>query len=298
MSNISLVLEDSFIMQYLMQEDMLTNVDRWQYIFNLSGEQYRFVKNRQTIRITLANNNYFLKKHYPLSILDIIKNFIKCAKYSSALDESRAIAAVTQLGINTLEVSAFGMRTGKFGSNSSFIMTKAVEPNLNLDTFCEMLINTKFYYKLKRIIIKHIAQITRKLHLQGLNHRDYYLCHYLLNFTQADVAAIKDSLNDRDIQNSNVTIKMIEQEFIARVYLIDLHRMQIRDKVPTRYIIKDLSALLFSVRSLQFTKFDYIRFLKIYLNCSTKYNLKQFFLHEKRWLTRIVYKAAAMREKG
>jgi len=49
------------------------------------------------------------------------------------------------------------------------------------------------------------------------------------------------------------------------LHLIDLHRMQIRSSpTPRRWIIKDISGLLFSALDVGLTGRDYLRFLSAY----------------------------------
>ncbi|MCH9022977.1 MAG: hypothetical protein IID32_09455 [Planctomycetes bacterium] len=65
-----------------------------------------------------------------------------------------------------------------------------------------------------------------------------YLCHFLLKPTDHTAPAL---------------------------YLIDLHRLQIRKKTPPRWIIKDLAQLHYSALNL-LTKTDMLRFLLQYFN--------------------------------
>ena len=82
------------------------------------------------------------------------------------------------------------------------------------------------------------------MHLSGLNHRDLYLCHLHIK---------------EDIDFNNIEI-----------YLIDLHRAQIRSTVPFRWIIKDLGGFFHSAIQFNFTERDFYRFLMYYFNCSLR----------------------------
>jgi heptose I phosphotransferase len=90
----------------------------------------------------------------------------------------------------------------------------------------------------KWALIKEVARITRLLHQHGVNHRDCYICHFLWD---------KKS-------TSKVPV----------LYLIDLHRAQIRTITPTRWIIKDLSGLYFSSKNIGLTSRDLLRFIREY----------------------------------
>ncbi|MBP9721979.1 MAG: lipopolysaccharide core heptose(I) kinase RfaP [Gammaproteobacteria bacterium] len=247
---------------------------------SIPGQIFRQVKSRVTKKIKLDSKldgkleqEYFIKIHYSSGNKINFKEFIKNI-YSlnwpfvsnvSAQQEKDAIEALQKLGINTLELAGYI----KIKQNS-FIITKAIMPSISLDQLCEKYLNYPDYFKLKRKLIKYIAKNTRKLHQNGLNHRDYYLCHYLLK------------VKDLEINNINTD----------DIYLIDLHRMQIRKTVSVRYIIKDLGGLLFSARNYKFTRTDYLRFIKYYLNIKSVKKINKSF-----W-SKVIKKAASMREKG
>ena len=77
-----------------------------------------------------------------------------------------------------------------------------------------------------------------KMHRAGINHRDCYICHYLTdmdNFTSA-----------------------------SPVFVIDLHRAQIREKVPYRYHVKDVAGLHFSSMDAGLSRLDRLRFIAVY----------------------------------
>ena len=71
------------------------------------------------------------------------------------------------------------------------------------------------------------------MHVSGMNHRDFYLCHFLMNKA-------------------------------GELSLIDLHRAGIRAKTPERWVIKDLAGLYFSSKNLGLRQRDYFRFMKAY----------------------------------
>ena len=80
------------------------------------------------------------------------------------------------------------------------------------------------------------------MHSSGLNHRDLYLCHLHVK---------------EDIDFNNI-----------KIYLIDLHRAQIRSSVPLRWTIKDLGGFFHSAIQFNFTERDFYRFLMSYFDCS------------------------------
>jgi hypothetical protein len=76
-----------------------------------------------------------------------------------------------------------------------------------------------------------------------LNHRDFYLCHFLVR--------------DRD------WTKWTPDDRLDLV-LIDLHRVQRRESVPERWLVKDLGGLLFSAMDAGLTRRDLLRFITTY----------------------------------
>jgi heptose I phosphotransferase len=89
----------------------------------------------------------------------------------------------------------------------------------------------------KKRIVENLADITRKMHSAGMNHRDYYLCHILMDNKE-------------------------------RLYVIDLHRVNVRDKVGKRWMVKDLAALLFSSLEVPVTHGQRLAFYKRYMQIS------------------------------
>ena len=99
----------------------------------------------------------------------------------------------------------------------------------------------------KRWLIRRIAEMARTIHQSGANHRDFYLCHFLLQ---------------RAYDNGELSIEK------SRLYVIDLHRMQIRRETPERWKLKDISGLRFSCLALidagVLTQRDLYRFMSTY----------------------------------
>jgi heptose I phosphotransferase len=97
---------------------------------------------------------------------------------------------------------------------------------------------------LKRMILRKVATSVRRMHDSGMNHRDCYLCHF--------------HLPKRDWSEWDGT-----DDFESP--LIDLHRAQIREAVPRRWLVKDLGALLFSALECGPTDRDLLLLWKTYL---------------------------------
>jgi len=225
-------------------------------IMALEGEMYRQVARRKTFKFTLNGHDYFAKLHKGVGWPEIVKNFILLRKpVLGAVNEYEAINALNGLGIKTMTLAAYGQRGSNPAEKESFVITESLEPAPSLEDIS--LTWAKFPPKprLKRAFIKRVALMSAQLHRNGINHRDLYLCHFLLKQAEFDALADVNEL---------------------QLYLIDLHRVQIREQVPRRWLVKDLAALYFSSMDIGLTQRDFLRFIRDYsegnlraeLNCN------------------------------
>ena len=102
--------------------------------------------------------------------------------------------------------------------------------------------------------------MTRIMHQSGVNHRDYYLCHLLMDEPVTDTPTL---------------------------HMIDLHRAQIRNSVPTRWLAKDLGGLLFSAFDKGLTRRDLLRFLRSY----TDMDLRELLIRDTDLWRRVIKRA-------
>jgi len=203
----------------------------------------RDVENRKTFKVSINQKHYFVKHHnfqpYRKTIKEVLKNFINLKKpILNAINEVKAIQQLESINIDTMKVSGYGLNKKSFLKTNSFIITESLEPAISLENLDLILsqYSGKDGFKLKRKIIKDLAEITRKLHDNYLIHQDYYLCHFLF----------KD----------------------GNLYLIDLHRMQKVNKYLFKSKkLKELADLYYSSMTVKaVTKFDIFYFLKCYYN--------------------------------
>jgi heptose I phosphotransferase len=180
----------------------------------------------------------YLKRHFLLSFWKYFQERIRFASKKTAFDEFSNILAFHQAGLPTMIPVAAGKRAGKVIGSESFLITKGIKDCVTLETYAESCLKTKTFTE-KTELIKKTALLSRKMHQRGFNHRDFYLCHLLIGTEE----------NNRD-----------------ELFIVDLHRVDIRKKVPERWIIKDLAALNYSAKSKNITRTDKLRFLKYYLS--------------------------------
>jgi heptose I phosphotransferase len=219
--------------------------DWFEKIFELQGEEFRNMDGRRTLRFELLGRSYFVKMYQGVGWWRIIKSVLSLKKppVLSAHNEWLAIKVLTELGVETMTSVAYGERGKSPATRQSFLVTEDLAETLSLEDLCRDWLKNPPPLRFKRALITRLAEVSRKLHSHGINHRDYYLCHFLL-----DVSADKELVTSSDFH----------------LYLIDLHRVQFRKEVPLRWRIKDLSALYFSALEIGLTRRDCYRFMREY----------------------------------
>jgi UDP-glucose:(heptosyl)LPS alpha-1,3-glucosyltransferase len=228
---------------------------------NLQGDVARELPDRQTLKFFINDLGYYRKWHRGVGWGEIIKNLVRGRPpILGAVNEWQALNRMRALGIPGLAPVAFGVRGKNPARQESFIVTRELANVIQLDHFFSQ---REYSVVTKRAIITRTAEIARALHGAGINHRDFYLCHFMLD--------------ERSVTGD------------LQITLMDLHRAQLRWHVPERWLVKDLGGLLFSSLNLDFNRRDFFRFLKVYFGSDLRSLLQQ---HEHR-LERIVRRARA-----
>lgn len=237
-------------MKLFLNEQLFLN-DQWQQYWQgkdpfaearaLQGKVYRSKEGRRTLRFERDSRGYFLKLHEGIGWGEIIKNLLQLRlPVLGAANEYRACLRLAELGVDTMTPVAFGERGANPAAQLSFLITEELANTVSLEDYCGHWQQQAPSLREKRAIIRKIAQVSRILHENGVNHRDYYLCHFL----RADDG----------------------KEFCAgdKLFLIDLHRVQLRGNTPRRWLVKDLAGLFYSAFDLPVTRRDLLCFLSVY----------------------------------
>ena len=238
--------ESLYINNELMEA--LKGEDSFYQVMNIEGNGYREALGRRTLRFTRGNKDYFLKIHTGVGWPEIFKNIIYLrAPVVGALNEWHGVHRLKDLEIDTMTVAAYGIRGRNPATKHSFIITEALPTETSLEDFCgqwkESPPRTLKQIRLKRWILNKVVETARVIHENGANHRDFYLCHFLLDaHFEADEHVSADS----------------------KLYLIDLHRLQMRRKTPERWAVKDIAGLFYSSKEIGLTQRDLLRFMKLY----------------------------------
>lgn len=218
--------------------------DPFAEVLRLEGREYRALDGRRTLRFEHDGRAYFAKIHRGIGWGEIAKNLLRLRlPVLGAEREWRAIARLRALGLDTMQTVAFGKRGWNPARQLSFLITEALEPSTDLESFCAAGGLAALGVGERRRLVTRIATVARTLHDHGLNHCDLYLCHLLL-----DTAPRWAQLPPAD----------------RPLYLIDLHRVQQRRRTPWRWRRKDLASLCYSARQAGFTRLDELHFLRCY----------------------------------
>ena len=218
--------------------------DPFERAFSIKGETYRDMGDRHTSRFECEGKAYFIKTHSGVGFREILKNLLYLRKpVLGAKNEFEAIERLKSLGVETMTVVAFGQQGLNPASQKSFLITEALEPTAELDSYCTPESLSAMGPRERRALVIKLANISRMLHDSGVNHRDYYLCHFLLDTSE---------------QYADTPVSQ------RPIYLIDLHRVQIRKRTPRRWRHKDLAGLYYSARRAGFNLKDVLCFMRHY----------------------------------
>lgn len=246
------------------------NQDPFAAVEQLQGAVYRELEARRTLRTEVGGQGYFVKIHRGVGWGEIAKNWLTLKHPVLGADQEwKAIKALTAAGVPTMTAVAYGERGRNPARRHSFIITEELAPTISLEDYSRDWMTTPPPPALKRALTTEVAEMTRRMHLAGVNHRDCYICHFLLHTDQPPSAA----------------------QF--RLSLIDLHRAQIRPCVPRRWRDKDLAGLYFSALHIGLTRRDKLRFLRAYFARP----LRDVLASEARLLAMLEQKAAKLQAR-
>ena len=232
----------------------------------IEGKIYRHVAGRKTFQFDLDGKSFFAKVHSGVGWVEIFKNLIQFRMpVLGAGNEWRAINRLKELGLATMTTVAFSECGWNPANRSSFIVTEDLIETSSLEDVCKIWPVEKPKFKMKLELIIAVATIARKLHANGICHRDFYLCHFLRH----------------------------DQEANLKLSLIDLHRALIKRNMAPRWVIKDVSGLYYSAMNIGLTQRDLFRFMKHYDQVS----LRECLIKRNSFWLSVEKRACAMYQK-
>ena len=211
----------------------------------VDGEVVRDKEGRQTLKFKLAGKTYYRKMHTGIGWREIFKNFLQLKMpVTGASNEWLAINRVHELGLDSLNALAYGCKGHNPAKKLSFLVTEELSNTLSLAQYAEQWPNKPPAPSERRALIRKVATIARTIHGAGINHRDLYICHFLLDLSPGPNNTKDD----------------------PRLFLVDLHRAQMRTTVPRRWLVKDIASIYFSSLDIGLTKKDAYLFLQVYFD--------------------------------
>jgi heptose I phosphotransferase len=214
--------------------------DVFEAAMSLRGEVFRDMPGRKTMRVLLGDRAYFVKQHFGVGWAEIFKNILSGkTPILGAETEWQAIHRLDVLGIPTMTAVGFGSQGLNPAARRSFLLTEDLGDIVSLEDFCCDWVENPPPLRLKRQLLAAVAGIARILHDNGLNHRDFYLCHFCLDARRLAAGEV-------------------------HLYLLDLHRMGMRPVLAQSDRMKDLAALYFSALDIGLSTRDCLRFLRLY----------------------------------
>jgi heptose I phosphotransferase len=224
-------------------------------VATIEGEVFRAKEGRRTLRFEFNSDTFFLKHFKGVGWKEIFKNLVQFRlPVINAGNEYRAAKILANAGVDTLTPVAFGCRGKNPAAQESFLVTLDLVNTSSLEDYCRDWSTVTPQYAVKRALIRKVAYIARTMHNEGINHRDFYLCHFLLE-TGAEAAILRG------------------ENF--HCHLIDLHRCQLREQVPERWREKDLAGLYYSAMDIGLSRRDILYFIKHYCNDSLESSMKK-----------------------
>jgi hypothetical protein len=195
-----------------------------------AGRCLRALRDRENWRLEIQEGSVprgvFLKKHHFRSFWSWLRVKLGIGPpISPGMLEAVNVGRMTAAGIRVMDVVAYGEAFHGDGRVESFLLTEELSGYDELHVFLRKRFapraldrNTRRDPRLARII-GDVAEIVRRFHGAGYNHRDLYCCHLFARESAAGRFEIK---------------------------MIDLQRVQHRCLLRRRWIVKDLAQLAWS----------------------------------------------------
>lgn len=150
----------------------------------------------------------------------------------TATAEKQALERAAAAGIAVPGIAGYGVAE----DGRSLIVLEGLPDTVSLETLSVEWRAAPSSIREKRALIGMVADLARRLHDAGINHRDLYLPHFHVPRTDPT----------------------------STIWLIDLQRAQIRQRVPRRWRVKDIGGLWFSAMDAGLSRTDLLRFVASY----------------------------------
>jgi hypothetical protein len=228
--------------------------DRFEAVMAASeGHCWRSMPDRENWRFDLPDGQggtcrVYVKKHHVRQRRSWLGTVLgRPPAVTPARLEMENVARLRQAGVESMRVIALGERFHDDGLVESFLVTEELGGFRELQFFlpqrfaCRGRTITRGRNRDLDHLIRRVAEIARRFHETGYNHRDLYAGHFFVREPSAG-------------------------EFEIR--LIDLQRVQYRRRFRRRWLVKDLAQLAWSLPPERIACRDRLAFMRHYLGVS------------------------------
>lgn len=177
----------------ILTRNRLNTFDRM-FVYD-GGEVVKDIGIRTVTRITLTIDgkvrHFYLKRHYTdkLWFQKRGSSFGGGGRLSQGLLEFDNICRFREANVSTPVPVAAGQRMIRWPRVQSFVVTEDFRPYISLEKLLET--RPEFFLGAesktrKRLLLKEIAELARRMHERGFNHRDFNGTHVLLCYDNED----------------------------------------------------------------------------------------------------------------
>ena len=213
--------------------------DPFEEVEKLDGKVYRELDGRTTLRFELDGKGYFLKIHRGVGWKEIFKNLSQLRlPVLGAENEWKGIDKLKSIGVDTMTYVAYGKVGLNPAKQLSFVITEDLAGCISLEDYFLGIDPSERNDQKSLVFVEKLVHAVNLMHKHGVNHRDLYICHFLFD------PALKESAQ--------------------KLYVIDLHRAQIRDFVPYRWLVKDVASVIYSLKEVYVDAVRIQRFTNLY----------------------------------
>lgn len=212
------------------------------------GRCLRQLKDRENWRIELdtthaAPRGAYLKKHHERGWRTWLAERGVIDAPSPGEWEALNVHRLQCDGIPAMRLIAYGQRTARTGQRESFVLVEELTGYEQLDHFLRRRFaplpeQTAAERRDLSTLLAAVADVARRFHDCGYNHRDLYCCHFFIRESHPGVFDVR---------------------------LIDLQRVEQRRWLRQRWIVKDLAQFAYSMPRERVSCVEQLRLAKRYL---------------------------------
>ena len=166
-------------------ELLKTALDSLSGIFNFTGGEFLTkpgLGTRQRIRAKLQSGKViYIKRYGREPFAKLLRRYIsRRTNVAAGLYDFAGSLELAQKGIEVARPIAFGQKHSRLFEQRSFAILEELPHAEALDRLLKSQSNEYKMLTDRKKLINNLATLARQMHLAGLFHRDFYLCHIFL----------------------------------------------------------------------------------------------------------------------